>query len=266
MSKTDSFSCQCQFYHFKGRYQVGVASLWALATIQGAETLYIYEEDLLWVWRGWGASIITYSMIQVRNQETLLVLMPPPCVKPSIYQCGVASCILMTTSHNGRCWNTSYMYEEDLPWVWVWSGCASIITYIMIQYSEPTWIFTAAIHWDCDHTETVTVRPTILGWGCILKDEVDGMPQSQPATNLLFSLICEEEGIGKWQCCNCNPLNHSLIIVANNITCLMTILLTLSELAMIDKATHFTLCWVVLLIHSFYCICLNLYHSKFISI
>jgi hypothetical protein len=27
-------------------------------------------------------------------------------------------CILMTTSQSRRCWNTLYMYEEDLLWVW----------------------------------------------------------------------------------------------------------------------------------------------------
>jgi hypothetical protein len=52
-------------------------------------TSYMYEADLLRVWSEWGASIITYSMIQVRNQENLLL--PHLTVRPSIYQVGVAS-------------------------------------------------------------------------------------------------------------------------------------------------------------------------------
>lgn len=37
-------------------------------------TLYIDKVDLLLVWSGWSASIITYSMIQVWNQVNLLLL------------------------------------------------------------------------------------------------------------------------------------------------------------------------------------------------
>jgi hypothetical protein len=52
--------------------------------------LFMYKEDLLWVWSGWGASIITYSILQVRTQVNCLL--PPLCVRPSrYYQCGVAS-------------------------------------------------------------------------------------------------------------------------------------------------------------------------------
>ena len=60
-------------------------------------TLYMYEVDLIWVWGGWGATIITYIMIQVRNQENLLL---PPwllTLRPSIYQAEVASVRLQAT-------------------------------------------------------------------------------------------------------------------------------------------------------------------------
>ena len=38
-----------------------VTSLWPVATVKGAQTLYIYiyKEDLLWVWTVWGVSIIS---------------------------------------------------------------------------------------------------------------------------------------------------------------------------------------------------------------
>ena len=35
--------------------------------------LYMYKVDLPWVWNGWGASIITYSMMQARNQVNCLL-------------------------------------------------------------------------------------------------------------------------------------------------------------------------------------------------
>jgi hypothetical protein len=45
------------------------------------------------------------------------------CVKPiSISAWG---CILMATSHSRHCWNTLYIYEADL--MWVWSGRGSLI-------------------------------------------------------------------------------------------------------------------------------------------
>ena len=53
-------------------------------------SLYMHDEDLLWLWRWWGVSIITYSMIQVRKRVNL-VLPHWDCVRPSIYQLKVAS-------------------------------------------------------------------------------------------------------------------------------------------------------------------------------
>jgi hypothetical protein len=104
-------------------------------------TWHVYELDLLWVWSGWDASIMTYSIIQVRNQENHLQL--PVTVRPSISGWGY---ILMTASRSIRCGNTLYVYGEDLTRVWGgWS--ASIITYSMIQVN-------------------MTVNPR--GWGYIL--------------------------------------------------------------------------------------------------
>ena len=40
-------------------WDCGIASLWPVATVAGAETLYIYKEDLLWVWTVCGVSIIS---------------------------------------------------------------------------------------------------------------------------------------------------------------------------------------------------------------
>ena len=48
--------------------------------------LYIYELDLLWVWTGRGASIITYIIIQVRNQENHLLLLLPLTVRPRTWR------------------------------------------------------------------------------------------------------------------------------------------------------------------------------------
>jgi hypothetical protein len=42
-------------------------------------------------------------------------------------------CMLMTTGHCSRCWNTLYMNEVDLLWVWTGWG-ASIITFHNLQH------------------------------------------------------------------------------------------------------------------------------------
>jgi hypothetical protein len=44
-------------------------------------------------------------------------------VRPSI---SVWGCILMTTSQSEWCWNTLFMYKEDLLWVWTWCSCHSL--------------------------------------------------------------------------------------------------------------------------------------------
>ena len=50
-------------------------------------TIYMYKKYLPWVWIGWHASIITYSMMQVRTQVNLL-LPPHHCEWD---QCGATS-------------------------------------------------------------------------------------------------------------------------------------------------------------------------------
>jgi hypothetical protein len=92
---------------------------------------FIYDEvDLIWLWSGWGASIIIYSMIHVRNQKPSEL--PTTATATVRQQISGWSCILMTPSHNRRCWNTLYMYKVDL--IWVWSGwVVLIITYSTLQ-------------------------------------------------------------------------------------------------------------------------------------
>ena len=113
-------------------------------------TLHMYEADLIWVWIGWGVSIIACSMIQVSYQENLLLL-PLWLWAQSYIRFGLSSwpiatiehtethyicmkMILMTTSHSRRCWNTIYIYMYDNVLIWVWSGWVVLtITYNMIQ-------------------------------------------------------------------------------------------------------------------------------------
>jgi hypothetical protein len=146
--------------------------------------LYMYEVDLRWVWSEWGATMVIYSMLQVRNRENHLLplLLTDPAYirlalhpyehwpqnmiqKHFIYVCKRSDvsvkwvgyfnhlcykweserityhwgcdwetkhlsgwgCMLMTTGHCSRCWNTLYMNEVDLIWVWI-GLCASFIT------------------------------------------------------------------------------------------------------------------------------------------
>ena len=72
-------------------------------------------------------------------------------------------CILMTTSHSSRCWNTWYIYmtrRPDMSMKWV--GCLN--PHNLTQHAtsvEPT-------HSPAATATTVTVRPSISCWGCIL--------------------------------------------------------------------------------------------------
>ncbi len=103
--------------------QYGVVSLWplALAMVEGAETFfYIYEVDLLWVWTGWGASIIRTTT--PAHSPTASVLPPSADIRLG---CGR---ILMTCSHGWWWSNTLYIYKEDLLWVWTGWGVSIIST------------------------------------------------------------------------------------------------------------------------------------------
>jgi len=76
------------------------------------KALYIYELDLIWVWTGWSASIITYSTIQV---NFLLLWHESQHIS-------CRECIPITTSCCSRWWNALYIYELDLLWVWTGRG------------------------------------------------------------------------------------------------------------------------------------------------
>ena len=82
--------------------------------------LYMYKEDLLWVWMEWGAWIIGTNRY------------PPPIPTTSTLRSQIANIrcggILMTCSHCRRCWIALYMYKEDLLWVWMEWGAWIIRT------------------------------------------------------------------------------------------------------------------------------------------
>ena len=102
----------------EGRYQGMAASLWPLAIVAGAQLHYIYKADLVWVWTGYGAPIITYSTLHVTNQVNhLLLLLLRYChheVRPSV---GVASVWPLTTVEGAEilyiCMRQTF-YEYDL--------------------------------------------------------------------------------------------------------------------------------------------------------
>jgi len=93
-------------------YHVEVASLWPLAAVEGAEThyiIYMYEVDLILVLSGWGASTITYNMIQVRNQDNLLL---------PFWLWDKAHIRLELHSYVAGA-ETLYMYEVDMSMKWM---------------------------------------------------------------------------------------------------------------------------------------------------
>ena len=90
-------------------------------------------------------------MIQVRVQENHLLTLFS--VTQHIAVCG---CIHMTTSHNRRCWNTLYMYQIDLLWVWSGWG-ASIIIHSKIQVRNREKDLLPLFFWDPAYTYQVVV-------------------------------------------------------------------------------------------------------------
>jgi hypothetical protein len=103
-------------------YQCGVASLWSLAAVEGTETHYIYMK-MIW-------------------HEYEVYAVPDPSETPDsptaatfYFYCDFETkhisttlsdwgCILMTISSSSRWWNTLYIYDKELIWVW-----SVIITY-----------------------------------------------------------------------------------------------------------------------------------------
>ena len=111
-SHSDSFSFTYSQVP-EGKYQGVAASLWPVATVQGAELHYIcikktcYEYEVL-------------EGLNHKNKQRPTSYQQHPLSGPrgQISGCG---CILMTSSHCSRCWIALYMYKEDLLWVWsVW--------------------------------------------------------------------------------------------------------------------------------------------------
>jgi hypothetical protein len=76
-----------------------------------SNTLYIYKEDLLWVWTGWGVSIISTNRgSKCESMHNITLLGPWEHISGWSYT-------LMTRCHCWRCSNTLYIYKEDLLWV-----------------------------------------------------------------------------------------------------------------------------------------------------
>jgi hypothetical protein len=96
-------------------------------------TLYMYKDDLLGVWRARGVTIIIYSLIQVRNRVNHLDSANSTSLPEQI---SVWGCIHMNASHNRRYWNTLYMNKDNLLWVWQARG-AAIIFDSLIQVRNP---------------------------------------------------------------------------------------------------------------------------------
>jgi len=72
-------------------------------------------------WVGW---LITKSCYKWETKwQVNLLQLPLWCETKHISGWG---CVLMTTSHSGRCWNALYMYEVDLIWVWSGWGASSL--------------------------------------------------------------------------------------------------------------------------------------------
>jgi hypothetical protein len=90
-------------------------------------TLYIYKADLLWAWTGWGASIITYIIIQVRNQENRLQILPVT-VRPRTWRSPqkrhINFCWFLHNTHSDSCFGGAEVVGSSVagkwsPW-WQW--------------------------------------------------------------------------------------------------------------------------------------------------
>jgi hypothetical protein len=102
-----------------------------------------------------------------------------PCLDPNLVlvcHChvtchwSVRCCILIISSHGRRCWNTIYMYEVNL--LWVWSGWSvSIITYTLYPYHIPS--ETPTDNWITHHLCDCETKH-LSGWGCILMTSSHG--------------------------------------------------------------------------------------------
>ena len=95
--------------------------------------------SMTWV----GRCYMTYSTLKVRLQVNHLL----PLGRWDHNHISGWDCILMTTGHSRSCWNTIYIYQVDL--LWVWSGWdVSIISYstllVRLQVNHlplPLWLW-----------------------------------------------------------------------------------------------------------------------------
>jgi phosphomannomutase len=174
-------------------------------------TLYMYEDSLLWVWHAWGAAIIIYSLIQVQVRN--------PSESPTIdstslpEQISVWGCIHMTASHNRRYWNTLYMYEDNLLWVWSGWG-AAIIIYSLIQVRNPS---------ESPTTDSTSLPEQILVWGCIHMTA----SHNRRYWNALY--MYEVDLLWVWSGWDAAIIIYSLIQVRNRVNHLVLLILHLSQ-------------------------------------
>jgi hypothetical protein len=93
---------------------------------------YICMKKTLWVWSGWGAVMRCSPMT---NQRLRIAYFHHCKWDPAISGLELHP---MTTDHSRRCWNTLYMYVEDLLLSMNWVGCLSIKPNTCYSYS-PKW-------------------------------------------------------------------------------------------------------------------------------
>jgi hypothetical protein len=130
-------------------YQVGVASLWPLATVAGAKTHYIciYQSFYDYEVCGVSQNIPTHHATSEKLRELPTAILTVN-VRPSIYQVGVASLWPLA------CWNTLYMYRAVLLWVWsVWD--VSNISHIPTTSEKPRELPTATSVCETRHIRLV---------------------------------------------------------------------------------------------------------------
>jgi len=149
----------------------------------------MYEEDLLWVWRGWVASIIELT-------ENSALKPRDPLSGPRGQISGYGG-ILMTTSHCSRCF-ALYIYIYSRPAMsmnWIWCpnhnlqhiACEkpseSPITYHLLRYChhEVRPSVGVASVWPLTTVEGAEILYIRMRQTCCEYD-LGGLPQSQPIT------------------------------------------------------------------------------------
>ena len=83
--------------------------------------LYMYKEDLPWVWTGRGVSIISTNRDSYLKSKHNILRSLGAYIRLELHPYD-------PRSHCSRCWNLLYIYKEDLPWVWTVWGFSIIST------------------------------------------------------------------------------------------------------------------------------------------